>query len=255
MIVQAIVALLQQAPEIDRATVRSSSFIARPPITSSRVSGGSNATRRRSRGDPSSVFLSTLAALSAAFFLRHRRRARQAKNISRADRRHAEGSTCCCLLPHHPHSRPPVRLHHPGSRHHPARRQCPRNCDARTAFSGRAEKKRRGSPGGFPRRLEADVQCSRSMHRNDRRSLKRLAEIGKVDPPCWCPVFPYGVAAVAAGEPAHSKPRGIKFLHLNLPASCRKTPLFHTAFRRPKSIGFIGLPKTDFGRVIPYTRP
>jgi hypothetical protein len=58
----------------------------------------------------------------------------------------------------------------------PARRQCPRNCDARTAFSGRAEKKRRGSPGGFPRRLEADVQCSRSMHRNDRRSLKRLAE-------------------------------------------------------------------------------
>ena len=176
MIVQAIVALLQQAPEIDRATVRSSSFIARPPITSSRVSGGSNATRRRSRGDPSSVFLSTLAALSAAFFLRHRRRARQAKNISRADRRHAEGSTCCCLLPHHPHSRPPVRLHHPGSRHHPARRQCPRNCDARTAFSGRAEKKRRGSPGGFPRRLEADVQCSRSMHRNDRRSLKRLAE-------------------------------------------------------------------------------
>jgi hypothetical protein len=41
MIVQAIVALLQQAPEIDRATVRSSSFIARPPITSCRVSGGS----------------------------------------------------------------------------------------------------------------------------------------------------------------------------------------------------------------------
>ena len=68
----------------------------------------------------------------------------------------AQGSTCCCLLPHHPHRR-----------HHPARRQCPCNCDARTAFSGRAKKKRRGSPGGFPRRLEADVQCSRSMHRND----------------------------------------------------------------------------------------
>ena len=67
MIVQAIVALLQQAPEIDRATVRSSSFIARPPITSSRVSGDSNATRRSSRGDPVST-LSTLAALSAAFF-------------------------------------------------------------------------------------------------------------------------------------------------------------------------------------------
>ena len=27
------------------------------------------------------------------------------------------------------------------------------------------------------------------------------------------------------------------------------------AFRRPKSIGFIGLPKTDFGRIIPHTRP
>ena len=55
-------------------------------------------------------------------------------------------------------------------------------------------------------------------------ALSDWLRIGKVDPPCWCPVFPYGVAAVAAGEPAHSKPRGIKFLHLNLPASCRKTP-------------------------------
>jgi hypothetical protein len=27
------------------------------------------------------------------------------------------------------------------------------------------------------------------------------------------------------------------------------------ASRRPKSIGFIGFPKADFGRVIPYTRP
>jgi hypothetical protein len=36
----------------------------------------------------------------------------------------------------------------------------------------------------------------------------------------------------AAVEPAHSKPHGIKFLHLNLPASYRKT------FRRPKNISY-----------------
>ena len=36
-------------------------------------------------------------------------------------------------------------------------------------------------------------------------ALSDWLRIGKVDPPCWCPVFPYGVAAVAAGEPAHSK--------------------------------------------------
>ena len=92
MIVQAIVALLQQAPEIDRATVRSSSFIARPPITSSRVSGGSNATRRSSRGDPV-LNLSTLAALSAAFFFAAQVAREAGEKISqRADRRHAEGS-------------------------------------------------------------------------------------------------------------------------------------------------------------------
>jgi hypothetical protein len=34
-----------------------------------------------------------------------------------------------------------------------------------------------------------------------------------------------------------------------------KYQLFHTAFRRPKNIEFIGFPKGDFGRVIPYTRP
>ena len=42
MIAQAIVALLQQASEIDRATVRSASLIARPPITSSPVLGDSS---------------------------------------------------------------------------------------------------------------------------------------------------------------------------------------------------------------------
>ena len=57
-------------------------------------------------------------------------------------------------------------------------------------------------------------------------ALSGWLRIGKVDPPRWCPVFPYGVAAVAAGEPAHSKPRGIKFLHLNLPATSKKHGIY-----------------------------
>ena len=126
MIVQAIVALLQQAPEIDRATVRSSSFIARPPITSCRVSGGSIFHAAEQSGGPK-FYPQYFGRLIGGLLFRGTGSARgRRKNISRVDRRHAEGSTCCCLPPHHPHSRPPVRLHHPGSRHHPARRQCRR---------------------------------------------------------------------------------------------------------------------------------
>ena len=67
-------------------------------------------------------------------------------------------------------------------------------------------------------------------------ALSDWLRIGKVDPPRWCPVFPYGVAAVAAGEPAHSKPRGIKFLHLNLPATSKKHGIYWLSegrFRTP----------------------
>jgi hypothetical protein len=45
MIAQAIMALLQHASEIDRATVDLASSVVRPSITSSRVSGGSQFPR------------------------------------------------------------------------------------------------------------------------------------------------------------------------------------------------------------------
>jgi hypothetical protein len=84
-------------------------------------------------------------------------------------------------------------------------------------------------------------------------ALSDWLRIGKVDPPCWCPVFSYGVAAVAAGEPAHSKPHGIKFLHLNLPASYRKTTQHFDAqkasdllaFAKPISPRFFRTPGRD----------
>jgi hypothetical protein len=133
------------------------SFIARPPITSSRVSGGSIFHAAEQSGGTQVSCLKLWPPYRRPSFGGTGSARGRRKNISRADRRHAEGSRCCCLLPHHPHRR-----------HHPARRQCPCNCDARTPFSGRAKKKRRGRLGVLPRRLEAvDVQCSRSMHRND----------------------------------------------------------------------------------------
>ena len=67
-------------------------------------------------------------------------------------------------------------------------------------------------------------------------ALSDWLRIGKVDPPCWCPVFPYGVAAVAAGEPVHSNPRGIKFLHLNLPKKHRIYWLSKGRFREGYSV-------------------
>ena len=92
MIVQAIVALLQQAPEIDRATVRSSSFIARPPITSSRVSGRLQCHAAEKSGGPVST-LSTLAALSAAFFFAAQAAREAGEKISQGwTGDHAEGS-------------------------------------------------------------------------------------------------------------------------------------------------------------------
>jgi hypothetical protein len=48
------------------------------------------------------------------------------------------GSTCCHLLPHHPHSRPPVRLHHPHSRRHPAPHPCRRPLAAHRHARARA---------------------------------------------------------------------------------------------------------------------
>ena len=101
MIVQAIVALLQQAPAIDRATVRSC-FLYRAAADNF-FSGFRRLQCHAAEksGDPSSVFLSTLAALSAAFFFAARVAREAGEKISqRADRRHAEGSTVvtCCLI-------------------------------------------------------------------------------------------------------------------------------------------------------------
>jgi hypothetical protein len=82
-----------------------SSFIARPPITSSSGSGGSNATRRRSRGDPSSIPSVLWPPLSAAFFFVARAAREAGEKISQGRTGGTpEGSTWCCLLPHHPRS-------------------------------------------------------------------------------------------------------------------------------------------------------
>ena len=98
MIVQAIVALLQQAPEIDRATVRSSSFIARPPITSCRVSGGSIFHAAEQSGEPK--FLpSTFGRLIGGLLFRGTGSARgRRKNISRVDRRPRRGLAAIVFL-------------------------------------------------------------------------------------------------------------------------------------------------------------
>jgi hypothetical protein len=81
---QAIVALLRQASEIGRATVRSSSFIARPPI---------------------------MAALSAAFFFAARAAREAGEKISQGWTGGTPRALHCHLLPYHPH-----RRHHPNER-------------------------------------------------------------------------------------------------------------------------------------------
>ena len=79
MIAQAIVALLQQASEIDRATVRSASLIARPPLTSSRVSGGSIFHAAEQSGGTQVSCLNLWPPYRRPSFSRHGQRARQAK--------------------------------------------------------------------------------------------------------------------------------------------------------------------------------
>ena len=127
MIAQAIVALLQQASEIGRATVRSSSFIARPPITSSSGFRRLQCHAAEESGGPK-FYPQYFGRPIGGLLFRGTGSARGSrKNISRVDRRHAEGSTCCCLLPHRPHSR-----------HHPARRQCRRPLAAHLHARARA---------------------------------------------------------------------------------------------------------------------
>jgi hypothetical protein len=79
MIAQAIVALLQQASEIDRANVRSC-FLYRTAADNFFTGFRRlHIPRRGAVGGNPSFLPQTLAALSADFFWRHGQRARQAK--------------------------------------------------------------------------------------------------------------------------------------------------------------------------------
>jgi hypothetical protein len=124
MIVQAIVALLQQAPAIDRATVRSC-FLYRAAADNF-FSGFRRLQCHAAEksGGPKFCLPQYFGRLIGGLLFRGTGSARgRRKNISKGGPAARRGLYCCHLLPHHPHSRrhparnqyrrPVARLHRP----------------------------------------------------------------------------------------------------------------------------------------------